>query len=298
MQTPLIKNHTINDIVEILGDAPQEDNGLHVYLSKNRFEEIPLTYPFRGNNYAFLLVVNGKLRIQLNLITYTVKRREMVAIKPQTVTQILEMTDDLEIVGVSFTVDFILKNSFKKIELDALDFFTANNIPKLKLSKEEKKTSVMLSKLLAKNNNANAIDTPFRNEIIIHTFGLLMYHYASIFKREHPNLEANLSRQEELTLRFLKILNENFKKERSVHFYADVLCVTSGHLSKVLKEVSGKTAGQLIDDVVIMEAKILLGNPESTISQVTNELQFSNQSFFGKYFKKHTGFSPSNFRNI
>lgn len=298
MQTPLIKNHTINDIVEILGDAPQEDNGLHVYLSKNRFEEIPLTYPFRGNNYAFLLVVNGKLKIQLNLITYTVKSREMVAIKPQTVTQILEMTDDLEIVGVSFTVDFILKNSFKKIELDALDFFTANNIPKLKLSKEEKKTSLMLSKLLAKNNNANAIDTPFRNEIIIHTFGLLMYHYASIFKREHPNLEANLSRQEELTLRFLKILNENFKKERAVQFYADVLCVTSGHLSKVLKEVSGKTAGQLIDDVVIMEAKILLGNPESTISQVTNELQFSNQSFFGKYFKKHTGFSPSNFRNI
>ena len=94
----------------------------------------------------------------------------------------------------------------------------------------------------------------------------------------------------------LLILNENFKTERSVQFYADTLYMTSGHLSKVLKQVSGKTAGQLIDDAVIMEAKILLAAPELTVAQVANELQFSDQSFFGKYFKKHTGLPPSKFR--
>lgn len=298
MQKPFIKNYTINDIVEILGDIPQKNGGLHIHLSKNNFKEIPLTYPFRSDNYAFLLVINGELKVQLNLISHTLKSCEMIAIKPQTVSQIIEMSSGLEIISISFTIDFLFKNSFKKNEFNSLDLFTVNNIPKLKLSKEEKNTSVILSKLLAKNNNVTTVNMPFRTEIVIHTFGLLLYLYGSILKKKYPNLEADLSRQEELTLRFLKILNENLKNERSVQFYADVLCVTSGHLSKVLKEVSGKTASKLIDNAVIMEAKILLKSPELTIAQITNELQFSNQSFFGKYFKKHTGFSPSKFRKF
>ncbi|WNW02394.1 AraC family transcriptional regulator [Tenacibaculum sp. HL-MS23] len=97
-------------------------------------------------------------------------------------------------------------------------------------------------------------------------------------------------------IRFLDLLNENFKSERSVQFYADVLCITSGYLSKVLKEVSGKTANQLIDEAVILEAKLLLNNPILSISEIAENLQFSDQSFFGKFFKKHTGLSPTAFR--
>ena len=125
-----------------------------------------------------------------------------------------------------------------------------------------------------------------------------MYQYASLLKIKFPNLEADLTRQEKLALRFLKLLNENFKQERTVQFYADILCLTPGYLSKVLKTVSKKTAGQLIDEAVIMESKLLLKNQTLSISEVADELQFSDQSFFGKYFKKHTGHSPSKFRKI
>ncbi|MCB0458901.1 MAG: AraC family transcriptional regulator, partial [Flavobacteriaceae bacterium] len=64
------------------------------------------------------------------------------------------------------------------------------------------------------------------------------------------------------------------------------------------KEVSGKSTSQLINEIVVMEAKIMLDNPKLTISQIAQELQFSNQSFFGKFFKKNTGISPSNYRKI
>ena len=94
----------------------------------------------------------------------------------------------------------------------------------------------------------------------------------------------------------MKILENNFKKERSVQFYADKLFVTTGHLTKVLKDVGGKTAGELIDDAVIMEARILLANPSLTITQVADELQFTDQSIFGKFFKKKIGSSPSKYR--
>ncbi|UOY08286.1 helix-turn-helix domain-containing protein [Muricauda sp. SCSIO 64092] len=295
-QEPSISTHTLNDIVNILGDTPQEKNGLHVHFTKKRLDVIPLTYPHKGDSYSFLLVVSGAIKIQLNLITYTVQCNEVIVMKPQMVIHVLDMDHNLEMIVVSFTIDFIMNNFLERNEFEAWDFFTNSTIPKLKLSGEETESAIALSKLLLKNNATNTINIPFRNRIINYTFGLLLHHYSSIFKRDYPDLEIHLSRQEKLTLQFLKILNENFKTERSVQFYADALYMTSGHLSKVLKQVSGKTAGQLIDDAVIMEAKILLAAPELTVAQIANELQFSDQSFFGKYFKKHTGLPPSKFR--
>ena len=296
-QQPSINTHTLSDIVKIVGDAPQEKKGLHVHFTKNRSEDIPLTYPYKGDSYSFLMVISGQLKIQLNLITYTVQSNQVIVMKPQMVIHLLDMSDDLDIIVVGFTVDFIMNNFSERNEFEAWDFFTTSTLPKLTLSDEEADTSITLCKLLLKNNAPNAIDIPFRNRIINYTFGLLLYHYSSIFKRDYPDLEIHLSRQEKLTLHFLKILNENFKNERSVQFYADALYITSGHLSKVLKQISGKTAGELIHDAVIMEAKILLATPELTVAQIANELQFSDQSFFGKYFKKHTGLSPSKFRH-
>ena len=137
-----IKSLTIVDLVEIIGDIPQEENGLHVHLSKNKFKEIPIGYPFRGNSYVFLLVVKGSLKIQLNLLRYTIKNSEIIVINPQTVTHIQEMSKNLEIATISINVDFILRNSINKNDIDTLDFFTANSIPKLKLSKEDLKTFI------------------------------------------------------------------------------------------------------------------------------------------------------------
>ncbi|WP_366185892.1 helix-turn-helix domain-containing protein [Flavobacterium ovatum] len=298
MEISLIKHHSTNDIVGLFGDLPQESEGLHVYISKNEFNEIPVSYPFRTDNHTFMLILKGEVHIQLNLIHYVLGPNEMVVIKPHTVMHILKMSTDLKLVGFCFSNEFILQNNFKKTDYDALNFFTASNIPKLKLSKEERVATLSLAKLLAKNNQTTEIAMPFRKEIIRHGFITLMYHLAAIFRTTHPNLEAEFSRQEDLTLRFLSILNLNFKKERTVQFYADELAVTTGHLSKVLKDVSGKTASQLIEDSVIMEARLLLKNSSLTIAQVADELKFSDQSFFGKYFKKQTGFSPSKYKNI
>lgn len=296
MQENLIRKHTINELIDIMGDKPQNDD-LHVHISKNKYEKIPITYPFRTDDYSLIFVVKGEIKVQLNLQKITIKTGEIIPIKPKVAVQLLKISKDLEIIGICFSVDFILKNSFTKIEFDKIEFFTRDNIIKLKLSPSESKTATLLSELLKKYNNSKEYERPFKKELIKHTFGGLVFHCSSVFKKNNPNLELSVSRNEELALRFLKLLNDNFKVEKSVQFYAGVLSITSGHLSKVLKEVSGKTAGELIVDTVILEAKILLGNPSLSIAQISDDLQFSDQSFFGKYFKKHSGFSPSQYRN-
>ena len=79
-------------------------------------------------------------------------------------------------------------------------------------------------------------------------------------------------------------------------FYAGILHVTPKYLSKTVKEITGKTCGEMIDEMVVIEAKALLNDTSLTIGQVADELHFSDQFFFSKYFKKQTGISPFGYR--
>lgn len=118
-------------------------------------------------------------------------------------------------------------------------------------------------------------------------------HYGSTEAAERPQ-----TRKEELLSKFIIEVLQNFRSERSVAFYADRLCVSPKYLSAVAKDITGHTASELIDHYVIMEAKIMLAESAMTIQEISNKLNFANQSFFGKYFKHLTGHSPSAFRKM
>lgn len=96
--------------------------------------------------------------------------------------------------------------------------------------------------------------------------------------------------------KFILAVSENFRENRQVNYYADRLCITSKHLSSVVKEISGSTAGEWIENYVTMEAKVLLRTTDLTIQQIATKLNFNNQSFFGKYFRHITGMSPTAYR--
>lgn len=296
MQKDLIKTHSLSEFVELLGDAPQYNGGLHVHLSPMELDQELFNAPFRIANYVFLLVVSGTIKMQLNLLNYTVCAGELITIMPQTVSQVLEKSTDVHVISVSFTSDFIVKNAFSKIEFTALDFFTSQHIMVLQLNWDEFSMAKTITTLLAENNSKDTVIFAFRDPILHHNFALLLYHYSGVYRRTSPAFVGDLSRKETLTAQFFKVLNEHFKKQRSVQFYADALFVTTSHLSKVLKVVSGKNTSQLIDEVVILEAKLLLRNPNFTIAQIADMLHFNHPSAFGKYFKKHTLHAPSFFR--
>jgi len=95
---------------------------------------------------------------------------------------------------------------------------------------------------------------------------------------------------------FLEVLQKHYKVERGVDFYADKLCLTPKYLSTVIRQTSGKTAGEWIDEYVMLEAKALLKSTKMTIQQISDELNFPSQSFFGKYFKRLEGVPPKVYR--
>ena len=104
------------------------------------------------------------------------------------------------------------------------------------------------------------------------------------------------SRQEMLHSKFIDLLSRNFRTEREVKFYAEKLCVTPKYLSQVVSGLTGRTPSDYIKEFVVMESKALLNSTPMTIQQISDEMHFPSQSFFGKYFKRIVGMSPKEYR--
>ena len=160
--------------------------------------------------------------------------------------------------------------------------------------REELKTYFSLVKDAAENNDY------FRVDIIKRLLAAYLYKLGSILYRHRPELQEEaakpLKREEILFKEFIKLVSEHHRKERRVDFYADQLYLSPKHFSTVIKKVSGKTAGHWIDEYVILEAKTLLKYSAMSIQEVAYYMNFPNPSFFGKYFKHHTGMSPSEYK--
>ena len=111
----------------------------------------------------------------------------------------------------------------------------------------------------------------------------------------HRN-NTSTTRKEDLTHRFYTLMMDNYREHKEVIFYADKLHVSSKYLSEVVKETSGKSPKDWIIDYSLLEIKELLKNSSLNIQEITIRTKFLNQSALGRFFKRHTNMSPSEYR--
>lgn len=140
-------------------------------------------------------------------------------------------------------------------------------------------------------------ETPYKKQKVTSILQSFFFEIIEIQHKKEGQTSLKKSRKEQIMARFIISVSENFREHREVAFYANELCITPKHLSSVVKEISGRPAGDWIDQYVIMEAKVLLRTTDHTVQQISLLLNFPNQSFFGKYFKHIAGMSPSAYRN-
>ena len=111
----------------------------------------------------------------------------------------------------------------------------------------------------------------------------------------HHNKES-ASRASELTDRFKHLVEKNFIEHRQVAWYADKLHITPKHLADVVKQTIARTPRQVIADMLMLEAKVLLGSTDLTISQIAQQLYFDDQAHFAHFIKQRSGQSPTELR--
>lgn len=114
----------------------------------------------------------------------------------------------------------------------------------------------------------------------------------------HARNLSKCTRKEELFFNFFTLLMENNLSNREVQFYADKLCISPKYLTMVVSELSGKSAKEWIVDYTLVEIYALLRNSSLDIKDVVCKVHFPSQSVFSRFFRKHTGMSPMQYREM
>jgi AraC-like DNA-binding protein len=179
--------------------------------------------------------------------------------------------------------------------VELLDYFSSQFSPFWELNRKDAATVQLLIRQLDERISS-LHDHEFGRELLYHTFYIFLYEVYGMSKKYAAQYKHHVTRKENLVMNFTHLVQRQFRKNRTVQAYAEQLHITPKYLTEAVKEITGKTAGEIIDSYVMLEAKMLLDDPVLSIAQISDELHFSNQSFFGKFFKRHTGISPKAYR--
>lgn len=144
----------------------------------------------------------------------------------------------------------------------------------------------------------NDRENRFRNQIAknhLQSFMLDIYDKCYRYFGKHK-IEGG-TRQDEIFKSFVSLVHEHCASQREVSFYADKLCISTKYLTGICKAVTGDSAKKIIDDFTILEIKVLLQSTELTIQEIADRLGFPDQSYLGRYFKRHEGMSPKEYQS-
>ena len=242
------------------------------------------------------VVVRGSCTIKINLQEFKLKTNDLYFIAPDAVIEMVEAENNLIIKTISNSTDFLLNMRLPYNSEGQVDYLTIDRTPVWPLTENESSRILQLMDQMELNVKAIGIH-PYGEQILNHTFIVFFYELRALGRKYSSASLNRHSRKENLTINYLSLVKKNFRTHRLVKHYAELLYITPKYLTETIKEQTNKTAGEVIDSFVMLEAKTELANTTKGIAQIADELHFSDQSFFGKYFKRHAGVSPKVYRS-
>lgn len=286
----IINTNMENDIPKIdlpedwvIGHLTQDDLGL-LSLYAN--------YPCRLKAEIFVLCMQGELEASINLTRYQVKPGSFITIPPGTILQIHKIEGDLQIYFMGFSSDFIEHANIGKSAMDMLYIVKDNQIIELK----EQPAQLLKDYFSLLIKTYEVCDSRLNKDILNHLHSGVLMGVGRMY-RDKVQHNTNISKAEQISKNFSRLVMQNYTTQRNVAWYAKKLGITPAHLSTIVKQTTGKTCIEIITLMVIMDAKTQLKSTNLSIHDIAYSLNFTNMSFFGKYFKRHVGMGPLEYRN-
>lgn len=286
----------VESINEMLTKLGYEWHSTDYYISSpDEFvRKDPIGLPFRPEFYGLFLCVEGWMDIKINDKLIHVEPYCIFAVSPDNIIQRSQESPDCKGQVLFFTKEFLLKNIINYNHLESFRIFTKNEDTCIRINKEDTVQLLQLYEILI--NKRDNVNLPYHHEIIRSLFFAYLYEASKIYEKGRIIAQPKFTREAELNYKFQDLLAQHDKVQHTLKFYADTLFITPKYLIHAIKNASGKSPGKLIDEALVDEAKLLLKESSLSLASVAEELHFSDQASFSKFFKKHTGFTPLSFR--
>ena len=283
--------------------------GTAVHLNKefiliDNFDEFPeqtdtnlefVNHPVKLSFTIAIFCLAGRMRFQINLQDFELHSNDLLVVSEGAIGEYRGMSDNTRIAVIAFASEYF--QTALQIEATVSLQRKLYASPLYHLTDKAMEESIMIYRLM--KAKIAETDNPFRKGALLGYTQVLTYNsYKYLLAADSGNekTEVKSGRQQELYTQFMDEVRKSYTKERSISYYADVLCVSPKYLSQVVRRVSGRFASDWITDFVILEAKALLKSRKYTVQQIADMLNFASQSFFGKYFREKVGCSPTEYQ--
>lgn len=269
------------------------DDGLQIAAFDNIADIPSFDMPAKLQAILSVVCLCGEMKAIIDCSERILQANDMIVLRPGHVVSSYSTSKDFKGLFIVAAPESVYEAmpAFSSFLHCALQF---RDNPVIRISGPEVESQLTFHSILQRK--IGSASTPFKREVIKALCEALFYETLGLYTRHIRDNAVPIKRKDDILLKFMALVARDFKSERSVAYYAECLCVTPKHLSAVVKDASGRTAGEWIDSHVALEAKILLKNTGMTIQEIASALNFANQSFFGKYFKHLTGMSPREYR--
>lgn len=269
------------------------------HLTGNDLEKIVNKGPIRSPGMAWILCLSGELSVEINLKRSTMRRNTLIVFGPDSIIDIKSgTTGDLDIYALFVAPGYMRNINIDPNVLGSIPVgYSRTFDPVISLSSAEVDLLRSYFNLLHRNTTENNSELYVRS-IASNLIAAMLYQVIQFAARrfEFDESPRPLSRRSTYVQDFMALVHRHHTVERSVSFYAGKLFISAKYLSMLVKEQTGRSAAEWIDEFVILEAKNLLRFSGKNVQQVAYELNFPNQSSFGKYFKHLTGMSPTTYQ--
>ena len=298
----ILHNISIKRFKSRFPDMPGAALGDDLLIADLRYDKAlsVFKYPFRFDGYIIIFCISGRIKLEVNLDAFQVGSNSLVLNVPGNIIRVSGVETDER--NLHFIVVAMSKSFMSGVRFDFNRLFNESmallDNPCITLDRSERRLCreyLDLASVLLTSDIQN------KKEAIGALISSISYVLGSIWTGKLTAAErkphAPSAKAKNVYDQFLRLVTDYHTSERNMKFYADRLCLTPKYLSKLVKTVSGRSAPDWIDAFVILEAKNLLKYSELSIKQIVAKLNFPNQSVFYKFFKSHTGKTPSQYRN-
>lgn len=249
----------------------------------------------RFESLSFFLSRQGTIDININDTDYHFETQVLLDVSEVHIVRDIRLSPDFQGYHILMSKDFEMETmrGFKPVSASKLIERYRNPVELI-----EKGEGELLAAIVEQlKTNISRSSHRFQAEMIrLELRRFFVESLNIILSRDQKQEEPSRLSREEIIVQFIHLLTKHCKEEHDVAFYASQLCIDARYLSRILKHFDGRSANRWIDEALMKEARLYLHDERLTISQVADILHFSDQSAFGKFFKKHCGMSPLNYR--
>ena len=266
----------------------------HFYLSGRDFDTKVLrgVHSFSFNGFFISLCISGSCSARISGRNYRISAGSLIIFYPDQLIEIQSSSPDLAWKSIIVSLDVILEFP-SPVDIDIIN--AARRSPVIRVP--ESKMKLLLEYYRFIEERYEDVGNVYREEISKSLFYAMMLEISGIYRAVSGEASgAPKLKQERLCDEFFLLLSANYKRHRTVTFYAGCMNLTPKYLSSAVKRISGRSVPEWINEAVIIEIKRLLKTTDMTVLQISEYLNFSSPSAFVQFFRANVGVTPRSYR--